>query len=165
MTPPASSAIAPGRQRAWALRFLFPAFLVVYYVVGVTRMGKTEWYPFASWAMFSTVPNKVTTYRLRVTSVGARSISPPAYYGKAEGVFTAPVRISSVSAIYRFGRSLRIHDDRIAVQYRKLVEHTLLPPEASYDVVEQHYWPIEKWLHNRYDETVVASFHSNPGEE
>ena len=165
MTTAISNSVAPVTPRAWPMRFLFPAFLVIYFIVGLGRMGKSEWYPIASWAMFSTVPNEVTTYRLRVTSIGTRPISPPAYYGKAEGVFTSPVRISSVSAIYRLGKSLQTHDDRVTVQYRKLVERSLLPPQASYEIVEQRYWPIEKWLHNRYDETVVAGFHTGSGEE
>jgi hypothetical protein len=163
MTPADSNATPPADQHSRLLALFLPAFLLCYFALGVARMGKNEYYPIASWAMFSTVPNEVTTYRLRVTGIGSRSITPPAYYGSAQAVLTAPVKVSTVFAIRRLGKALAVHETQLAAQLRTVVERAVLPAGATYDIVEQRYWPIEKWLHNRYSESVVASFRAEAG--
>jgi len=162
MTDATQNSTASSGKRARLLGLFLPAFLLCYFVVGVARMGKTEFYPIGSWAMFSTVPNEVTTYRLRVTGIGVQPIAPPAYYGSQQGVLTAPVKISTVFAIRRLGSALDRHETQLAEQLRPVVERAVLPEGATYDIVAQRYWPIEKWLHNRYTETLVASFRAEP---
>lgn len=123
-------------------------------------MGHGELYPFASWSMYSTVPGNVTTYTVRLISVGGRPLREPVSYAVSQDVLGRRPKVSGISAIHRFGKSLAEQKASKAERLRRLIEKNYLGSEVEYEVFEERYWPLERWQTGRMRERRIASFTS-----
>src|SRR5258707_14931056 len=73
-------------------------------LVSAVRPGG-EIFPFASWFLFSLVPQRVTSYDLLVRSWGSREFQPPKSLIEVEGLLRSPRASTVYQLVQRYGRA------------------------------------------------------------
>lgn len=132
------------RQLQTRLAVLLGAVFALGLVSGAQR---AEIFPFASWFLFSLVPQDVTAYELRVSAWGDRKFDPPRSIIDIDGAVQSPRSTTVRDLIQRIGRA---HESPTGFADRetawKLLEQRLtLPPSFALECVRLRYDPLERW--------------------
>jgi hypothetical protein len=138
--------------------------LVVYLgfvVLRESRAGAEEVFPFASWSLFSLVPNQVEDFSLRVTRLNGKPLEPPKYFEALYKVLPSVSDHSARMTIQKLGRALAAGKGEDAKFWRDHLEQSYLAKfaDVDYQVVHRRYDVMDRWRQNRIDdETVMASY-------
>ena len=123
--------------------------------------AREEVFPFASWSLFSLVPNQTHDFSLRILEVDGRKLARPVYFEQAGELFDAARSNGARMCIQRLGRALQKHDQPAADEERCNVEQIHLRGHARvrYEVVARSYDAIQRFRDGRIDaQSVVATF-------
>lgn len=132
-------------------------------VVGTFALGMVsavrpagEIFPFASWFLFSLVPQRVTSYEIRVRQWGERNFDPARPLIQVEGLVRGPQSSVVYQLVQRFGRAVEsgnIPERDIA--WRLLQARFSSSEAVRYEVVRLSYDPMERARGARTEETVL----------
>ena len=138
------------RRYRWTSRGI-GMLLCVYFAIAVWREripGQGEIFPFASWSLFSLVPNACEDFAVRLLSVEGTELSPPQYFESAGLRFSGATNHAAHVAIDRLGKALIAGDLPGADRVRRRFEREYLGKEARhvrYELVARVYDPFERW--------------------
>jgi hypothetical protein len=161
------------RERAYYRRTncLLLGLLAVYLalVVYVERVpGKEEVFPFASWSLFSMVPNEYRDYSLRLLEMGDGRLSRPAYFEDAGDVIPWVAHNGARMAIQHLGDAAEHRREQEVAEVRKYLEALYLGGHKSlkYQVVARRYDPLERWRTGHFrEERTLATFEATDAVE
>lgn len=132
--------------------------------VGHLRHG--EIYPFATWSLFSRVPNHTTDYTLRILEVDGRRLDPPPFLTAAGKWLTLPGYGHELSVnVQQLGHEIERGDGAAISQQRARVEGYCFTGHESvkYEVMRRQFNPLDAWRTGRYrDVRVLATFQTGP---
>ncbi len=145
------------RRLQAALALVLAGTLALGLVSGVRGSGG-EVFPFASWFLFSLVPDRVTTYELRVRQFDGRTFDPPRALAAVENLAGSPRSATTFEAVQRYAQSVRDGDEaRQAATWQALCARMVRFDLLRFEVVEQTFDPIERFRAGRAAERVVAA--------
>lgn len=146
---PARRARHAARQR-WTSRLVAAAFCTYAAIVVNTErvMGRAELFPFASFSLFSTVPNVVHDYGIRVRTLGGNGLGKAAWFEESFATFPYAHDHEANTSITRFGRLAERGGAAEAAAMRRWLESTWLRHAGSgplvYDLCERRYDPLAR---------------------
>jgi hypothetical protein len=125
-----------------------PLFVCVYVATALGRElepGQTEIFPFASWSLFTLVPNEVHDYAFRLLAVDENVISPIFYEESGELFGNARNHAAHVT-IDLIGRATASGNEAAADEIRRRFELMYFPEARSvrYELTERVYDPLER---------------------
>jgi len=141
------------RAYRWTNRALAVG-VVVYVALAVGReftAGQEEIFPFASWSLFSTVPNHSHDYSLRILSVGGHEIDRKPFFEDSRALFRNATDHSARMSIEHLCKAVERHDAAEVAKVRAYLEPLHLSGRGSvrYELVRRTYDPLERW-HDRH---------------
>jgi hypothetical protein len=150
---------------------LLVALVVVYVALAVEREtvhGRGEIFPFASWSLFTLVPNEVRDYTVHITEINGRRIDPPLAYENSHAHFLNAHSHNAYISIQKLGRAVESKDDAAIRRIRGYFEHLDLNMRSgevaggagvTYDIVTRRYDPVERWRQGTFRSTrLLATF-------
>jgi hypothetical protein len=158
------------RRRYRRTNAALAALAAVYLIVAVSRkaLKREEWFPIASWALFSTVPNENNDYGLRLMQIDGRKLDPPLPFERAEQFFWSAKKSTARGMIQALGASIARHDMAQSEALRQSFEplHLRGHKQVIYQVVARQYDPLERWHGGGFDRIrPLATYQLNqPGE-
>ncbi len=106
-----------------------------------------EIFPFASWFLFSLVPQRVTSYDVLVSSWGDRKFTPPRSLIEVEGLLRTPRSSTIYQLVQRFGRGVESGNRADADEAWRLLKAKFSSAETvTFDVIKRSYDPIDRTL-------------------
>ncbi len=147
---------APSEERSrlrWTRRGLV-ALLALYLCLVVLResqMGAQEVYPFASWSLFTWVPNEVNDHSVRLISLNGRSLDPPLFFEDSREYFRGAPLSPARGLMLHLGREMQ-RGSADAPDLRRRFERLYLNGQGAveYEVVARRYDPLERWRAGRF---------------
>lgn len=141
------------RKRLRDTQRVLVAALAVYLAVAVCRElqpGRSEIFPFASWSLFSLVPNETSDFSLRVLELDGRALDPPPYLEDAWAILPQAANHVARNAVDRLGRAVVADDEAGAAATRRTLESLHLGSHRIvYELVRRRYDPLERWRTGR----------------
>jgi hypothetical protein len=147
----------PSAERSrlrWTRRAL-AALLALYLSLVVLResqMGAQELYPFASWSLFTWVPNEVNDHSIRLLSIDGRPLDPPIFFEDSREHFRgAPLSPARVMMLH-LGRATESADEKTAADLRRRFERLYLDGQGAveYEIVARRFDPLERWRQGHF---------------
>jgi hypothetical protein len=140
------------KRHLWRYRFTKRAIagLIVLYLSLVVHVelqpGRPEHYPFASWSLFSRVPNRVEDYSLRLLAVNGRPLTHPVWFEDTRLLFPAATNHNARVSIQRLG-AVSDQDADEAQRMRRHVERLFLGGRGpvKYELTRRVYDPLQRW--------------------
>ena len=129
------------------LRFVAVVLLAAEFVVGMGGWltPRHEVFPFASWFLFTLVPNHTTEYDLEFRAANDRPLDPPVRYSRAASLVAQPHGITAFNVIQALGASLEHHDPPETRALRAQVDALCGSSRLTYDVVRVTYDPVARY--------------------
>ncbi len=126
-------------------------------LVSAVRPGG-EIYPFASWFLFSLVPQRVTSYEIRVHAWGEREFDPPKPLIEVGGLVRSPQSSLVYQLVQRFGRAVESGNQADRDNAWRLLQATFSSSvDLRYDLVKLSYDPMERARGARIERTVLEA--------
>jgi hypothetical protein len=128
--------------------------VVVYLALAIGREGRAkreEIFPFASWSLFSMVPNEADDYSLRILAVNGKAVEPPLYFEDSIHLFSNATDHSARMSIEHLGKAVERGDAHEIEKVRAYLEslHFKSPEReqrvVQYEVVRRRYDPLKRW--------------------
>jgi hypothetical protein len=115
-----------------------------------------EIFPFASWFLFSLVPQRVTSYDVLVSSWGDRKFTPPRPLIEVEGLVRTPRSSTIYQLVQRFGRGVESGNRADADEAWRLLQAKFTSAEpVTFEVVKRSYDPIDRSLGGKAEQIRV----------
>lgn len=132
-------------------------------VVGTFALGMVsavrpsgEIFPFASWFLFSLVPQRVTSYQIRVHAWGDQKFDPPKSLIEVDGLVRGPQSSLVYQLVQRFGRAVDSGNGAESDSAWRLLQARFSNPDGlHYDLVKLSYDPMERARGERVERTVL----------
>ena len=131
--------------------------------------GRDEIFPFASWSLFTLVPNDVRDYTVHVTEIGGETVDPPLPFERSKRHFAEADSHGARISIQRLGRALERDEAAEVERVRAYFERLYLNgggvsgAVVHYDVVSRRYDPLERWRDGTFRESrILARFQTTP---
>ena len=137
----------------------------MYVAIAVAREsvpGRDEIFPFASWSLFSMVPNESRDFTVRILQVDGRPIDRPMNFEEAHALFgSAAVSHGARMSIQRLGEAVERRDaasvDRVRGYFEGL--HLRGHEPVRYELLARRYDPLERWRRGTFRSVrVIATF-------
>jgi hypothetical protein len=160
---------SPARHRVLLRRtqHAMGALLLLYLALVLERertMGQQEIFPFASWSLFTLVPNERNDYSIRLLRVNGQALSPARYYEDCGKIFPSASGNASWMALQELGRA-QVRGDAIGVaEVRRYFEplHLSGAGAVEYELVSRRWDPMERWRHGLFrEQRVLKRFFTN----
>ncbi len=104
-----------------------------------------EIFPFASWFLFSLVPQQVTSYDVLVRSWGDRKFDPAPPLIEVEGLLRSPRSSTIFQLVQRYGRAVEAGDQAEAADAWRLLQAKFSTAEpVTIEVIKRTYDPLER---------------------
>lgn len=135
------------------------AFVLSMGIAGIVWSPDGEFFPFASFSLFSVVPNVRVAYAIEIHDLHGRPVDPPLLWVHPDKASAEPTSSEPFYAIQRFGSAfVKGHYDD-AEYWRHLLEEDFLSPPVRYELVQVRYDPFERLSSGRLrQEQILASF-------
>lgn len=158
------------RRRRWttgAVTALLALHVAI--VIDTERvMGRPEFFPFASFSLFSRVPNVVNDFSVRVRSIDGNCVGDDVWFEWSPTIFLHASDHHAIVAVHRLG-DLIDHagvDDPGVARMRRWLEQNWLRRRSSssrgvmeYEIVSRRYDPLARWRDGTFLQVRhVASF-------
>ena len=139
-------------------------------VVGTFALGMVsavrpagEIFPFASWFLFSLVPQRVTSYEIRVTEWNGQKFSPPRSIIDVDGLLQNPRSSTVFQLVQRYCAGSTLENglsEDAKTAWALLSSRMATPKSLFFDVMRITYDPIERSSTGRMisEDWVSASF-------
>ena len=129
------------------LRLFAVLLLAVEFVVGMGGWltPRHEVFPFASWFLFTLVPNHTTEYDLEFRVANDRPLDPPVRFSRAGGLVLQPHSITAFNVIQGLGAALEHGNDREVRALRAQIDALCGASRLSYDLVKVTYDPAARY--------------------
>lgn len=108
-----------------------------------------EFFPLASYSLFSIVPGVKTEYGVRILEYGGRHIDPPLLYQKASELGIECDSINAFYLVQRMGMAYTRGRVAAAERWRHLFERDFFNDTVQYEIVLLRYDPLERWATGR----------------
>jgi len=142
----------------------FAAMAAAYLVIAVAgrAVRSDEFFPFASWSLFSKVPNEVRDYTVRIVAVNGQTLDRPVDFENSRELFgSAAASHGARMSIQRIGEASGREDATAAARARASFEalHMREHRPVRYEVVERRYDPLKRWREGKFRSTrTIATF-------
>jgi hypothetical protein len=131
------------------LRFLAAALLSAELVIGLGGVltPQREIFPFASWFLFSLVPDRVVSYDLLLRGPAEKPLDPPRPFNRAGALVKSPHSVTTYQLIQQLGRAVEAKDEPKIRRLRRQIEaqFAAVSPPMRYDLVRMTYTPAQRW--------------------
>ena len=129
------------------LRLFAVALLVVEFVVGMGGWltPRHEVFPFASWFLFTLVPNHTTEYDLEFRAANGRPLDPPVRFSRAASLVFQPHSITAFNVIQGLGAALEHGTPRETHTLRAQIDAFCGSSHLTYEVVKVTYDPVARY--------------------
>lgn len=140
------------RGKMGAYRRLSPcmaAFFAIYtsiVMIVESEPGRGEFFPVASWSLFTIVPNVVDDFTARICEIDEVALPEPLYFADAGEFFPAATSHMPHNVLQQFGGMLAKEDPGLA-RLRARFEALYLLSTASqvrYEIVARRYDPLRR---------------------
>ena len=136
----------------------FAATAAAYLVIAVAgrAVRSDEFFPFASWSLFSKVPNEVRDYTVRIVAVNGQTLDRPVDFENSRELFgPAAASHGARMIIQRIGEAANRADASATTRARASFEslHLREHRPVRYELVERRYDPIERWRDGKFRST------------
>ena len=137
------------------LQLFVAAALTFVAIVGLggTLTPRHEIFPFASWFLFSLVPDRRSEFDLLLRATADHPLDPPRSLRQADGLVGQPHSIVTYELIQQLGRAEQAHDERASRAVRRQIEGQFTGPVTRYELVRITYAPVERYRTDRVLET------------
>ncbi|OAI43086.1 hypothetical protein AYO41_02865 [Verrucomicrobia bacterium SCGC AG-212-E04] len=137
-------------------------------VVGTFALGMVsavrpsgEIFPFASWFLFSLVPQRVTSYEIRVHSWGDQKFEPAKPLIEIDGLVRSPQSSLVFQLVQRFGRAVEAGNATERDNAWRLLQARFSnSAPVRYDLIKLSYDPMERARGEVVEHTVIAATES-----
>lgn len=147
------------RLRAIHRVYLLLALILAMGCAGIVWSPDGEFFPFASFSLFSVVPNVRTAYALEIRRLSGEPLDPPRLWLPVRNQGPESTSSETFYAVQRLGKAYTEGRQDQAEYWRHLLEADFLSLPASYDLVKASYDPLELLSGGSVkDEQVLASF-------
>jgi hypothetical protein len=131
-----------------------PAFLIAYILIASWHervSGQGEIFPFASWSLFSFVPNISHDFSIRVLSLNGSALTPPVFFEDSTALFESASKHGARVLIDLLGQALAQGEVAEAERIRDRFEHLCMPGMTAvrYELVARVYDPLERFRTGR----------------
>lgn len=123
--------------------------------LGGTLTPSREIFPFASWFLFSLVPDRRNEYDVLLSVVDNKPMEPGRPFRQADNLVHHPHSIVIHEIIQQFGVAEATHNAKASRTLRRQIEGEFDPAISRYDLVRVTYKPVERWKTGRVQDTVV----------
>lgn len=104
-----------------------------------------EIFPFASWFLFSLVPQRVTSYDVLVRSWGNRAFNPPKPLIEVEALVRSPRSSTVYQLVQRYGRATEAGNRTEADEAWRLLQAKFSSSEpVAVELVKRSYDPLDR---------------------
>jgi hypothetical protein len=104
-----------------------------------------EIFPFASWFLFSLVPQRVTSYDLLVRFWGSREFEPPKPLIEVDGLLRTPRSSTVYQLVQRYGRAVEAGNRGEAEAAWRLLKAKFSSTDpVVFEVVKRSYDPLDR---------------------
>jgi hypothetical protein len=131
-----------------------PAFLIAYVLIAVWRErvpGQGEIFPFASWSLFTLVPNTSHDFSIRVLSWNGHALTPPVFFEDGTGLFKSAADHGARASIGLLGKALAqgkvAETERVRDRFEQLYMADM--SAVRYELVARVYDPLERFRTGR----------------
>ena len=145
-------------SRGWVNVFI-PCLLLIYFLVGFSRIRTTDWVPFSAWALFVFVPNTPETYSIKIKSTGNKIFNPPVDVFSQESEVRNANDITLFYLVNKLGYNLTKSNQEEVLKNKFLIESNYLKKGMEWVLVRTSYDPIERWQTGKKMETEVEAYH------
>ena len=150
------------RRRAQRAVDIVLACLGAAFCVGLaagTLSEDGEYFPLASYSLFSIVPNVKKEYGVRIHEYGGRRVEPAVLYQQADHLGLEADSINAFYLVQRIGMAYARGRRASAERWRHLFERDFFYDTVNYEIVLLRYDPLERWATGRIRSmTSVGSF-------
>ena len=142
----------------------------IYILIALTRHSvpqREEIFPFASWSLFSKVPNEIHDYGLRVLEMDGRVMNPPIDYEASYPRFTSSDPHMARACIQQLGQAVKSRDAAEVARVRTYLEslHLRGHKQVKYELLDRRWDPLERWNEKKFRSLkVMATFQSGQGD-
>lgn len=138
------------------LKNLITSVVILYFLIGnfTWALYRHEFFPISSWNLFSIVPNLVTDYGLKVTSIDEVDLDSPAYIQDLPSEFAEAESIVVFYVIQNLGEAIEEGDTEAVTQLREQIESNYFSSQSTvdYEIEKRSYYPKERWNTGEYEE-------------
>jgi hypothetical protein len=128
-------------------------------IAGMLWSPDGEFFPFASFSLFSVVPNVRTAYAIELRSAHGQPPDPPRLWMPSYEPGNEPTSSEAFYTIQRFGAAYTAGRVADADYWRRLLEQDFLSPPVHYDLLRVRYDPFERLSTGELrQQEVLASF-------
>lgn len=158
---PARRSLRAGRRGVW----LATGVLVLQFTLGLlgTLTPRGEIFPFASWFLFSLVPDRVVSYDLLLHGTARRPLDPPRAFNQAGGWVKSPHSVTVYQLTQQLGRAFEAGRAAETTRVRREIEAQFSAPGMRYDLVRVSYRLAERWKNRQAPQTVTLTRFGEPG--
>ncbi|MGH7452132.1 MAG: hypothetical protein ACRENG_12355 [bacterium] len=120
--------------------------------------GFRDIYPFFCWDLFSSVPNNVVDYGLRLTHIGDQALAEAVYFKPGRDL---QYSVTFYDNIQKLGKALEAGQSDQMAAARIKVEKLYLsfPKPLRYEIVNRQFSPLTCWRTGRFaHEKVIGRF-------
>ena len=149
------------------LQTLLAALLAGTFVLGMVSAVRPsgEIFPFASWFLFSLVPQQVTSYDILVKSWGGRTFDPPKPLIEVEGLVYSPRSSVIYQLVQRYGQTLDSGATTEADHAWQLLRSKFTSAEpVTFEVVKRTYNPLDRARGGTIEQIRIAPAESAPAQ-
>lgn len=126
-------------------------------MVSAVRPGG-EIFPFASWFLFSLVPQRVTSYEIRVHAWGDQKFDPAKPLIEVSGLVHSPQSSVVYQLVQRYGRAVESGNTvERSSAWRLLQARFSSAATLRYDLIKLSYNPMERARGERSEQTVLTA--------
>ena len=108
-----------------------------------------EFFPLASYSLFSIVPNTKAEYGVRIHDYGDRRLDPPLVFQQASELGIEGSSINAFYLVQRIGTACTRGRTAAANYWRHLFEKDFFHDAARYEIVLLRYDPLERWANGQ----------------
>lgn len=121
------------------------------------KPGRAEIFPFASWNLFSWVPNEVRDVSLRILAIDGVPLQPPLYIEESAKHFVDGPSHPAHAVIELIGQAVQQGREADAEALRLRFEKLYMPASDAvrYELVARAYDPMKRWRNRVFAEERV----------
>lgn len=131
--------------------------------LGLVSAVRGEIFPFASWFLFSRVPQQVTAYELRAVEWNGAKFDPPSSVTAVPHLLRSPQSSTVRDLIQRIGRATEQKTD-VAPALAVFRQHLHADGRGIFAVVRLKYDPLERWRTGQMEAQELARLPWRPAE-
>lgn len=138
-------------KRLRRLQLFVTTFLAAQLVVGYLGWltPSHEIFPFASWLLFSVVPDHVTDYDLVLRGSFREPQEPPRSFNRASNLVKGVHSVASYQLIQQLGEAVEARNSFQAESVRRQIEEQFYTSGVRYDLIRVTFQPVERWKTGR----------------